>query len=83
MFPYGSYGFCTSEKEYCVIDKLLTTKEFASPYTRGDFIFTNEVNIELFINNTALFNDFYDEVKPSIVKISEETDKAHSRKRTK
>lgn len=63
-----------TESELRAISGLYEVADFQAPYSRKDFIFTSEENVELFNDSIALLDDFYDEVKPSIMGICAVTD---------
>lgn len=75
LFPYQSYSFVNSKEEEKLLDRLFTDDKFISPYTRSDFVSVCEVNLEMIKNSISLFEDFYSDVRPNIIGISEETDK--------
>lgn len=75
LFPYESYMHNASEKEDELIDRLLTTKDYTSPYSKDEFICISNKNIDIIRRNLQLIEDFYIEAKPNILHISEETDK--------
>lgn len=76
LFPYRSYMHCATSEEIELIDKILTTDNYNSPYTKTDLISTGEVNLEILKSSTSLLNDFYTDARSDIVGISEETNKA-------
>lgn len=75
LHPYLSYMLNNNQQTGDAIIKLFTSENLSSPYTRRDMIFTEKNNMELFKNRKPLIEDFYLEIKPSIVSISEATEK--------
>lgn len=68
--PYFSYYINLSKKSTDALNFLHSTDYFEAPYNKKDFIVTWEECFELFLNNTSLLDDFYNEVKDDIMKIS-------------
>lgn len=83
LHPYFSFMYAIDDKEIQAMHKLFEMRDLSSPYSRKDFIYTGEANIELFNHNIELLDDFYDDVRPSIVSISDATDKIKARRREK
>lgn len=75
MFPYDSFDFCITEDEVYVMDKLFMTDDSSSSYSKKDFVYFSSLCMDIIRKNSTLFEDFYAEVKPNILRISEETDK--------
>lgn len=81
LFPYRSYMCCASPQEIALLDKFIKAVDYSIKYTREDLISTSEVCLELLSSYRFLLEDFYSEIRPIIVGIS---DKAHKIKtRTK
>ena len=72
---------CANIKEVELLDKLITSSDYVSPYTKGDLIIISEINLEIIRNSTSLVEDFYIEAHPNIIGISEETNKILRRTR--
>jgi len=77
--PYYSYLYANTDKEVATLDKLLTSKNFYTPYHDEEFINITEQNIQLLNNNLSLLNDFHDEIKNDLINISNATTKIKKR----
>lgn len=75
LFPYRSYMLCANSKEISLLDKFIKTDNYPINYTREDLISISEVNLELLSSYHTLLDDFYAEVRPIIVGISNEAHK--------
>lgn len=71
--PYMSYFFATTEAEKNLINDLCNQKSFSCPYSRKDFIFTWENNLELFQENMNLIEDFYIDIHTHLEQIANST----------
>lgn len=80
LYPYQSYMTCTNLNEVELLDKLITTDDYSSPFIKEDLISIAEINLEIIRNSTYLLEDFYIEVFPYIIGISEEKNKILKRK---
>ncbi len=81
LFPYQSYMNCANSQEIELLDKLITTDNYSSPYTKEDLISTSEIILEIIQSSRTLLEEFYTDVRPNILCISEMTDKIKSRNR--
>lgn len=79
LFPYRSYMLCYDTKEIALLDRLMTTNDYESPYTREDLISVCSIDIDLLIQSTQLVEDFFVEAKRNIIDISEKTAKIKAR----
>ena len=75
LYPYQSYMNCANLNEVELLDKLITTDDYSSPYIKEDLISITEVNLEIIKNSKSLLEDFYIEARPYIIGISEEKNK--------
>lgn len=75
LYPYQSHMNCANIKEVELLDKLLTSSDYSSPFIKEDLISTAEINIEIIKNSISLLEDFFKEVYPYIIGISEEKSK--------
>lgn len=66
LHPYHSYVDNFSEKSIATLDSLHKNLSFNSPCNLYEFALLNERCLDLFIANTNLFNDFYEEIKQNI-----------------
>jgi len=81
LYPYQSHMNCSSIKEVELLDKFITTDNYLSPFTRYDLISISQVNLEIIQNNISLLEDFFEEVHPYILGISEEKSKILKREK--
>lgn len=68
--PYFSYYINLSDKSVSALDSLHEYFNLESPYNKKDFIITWEECLDLFIKNTNLLDDFYNEIRNSIVNVA-------------
>lgn len=81
LYPYQSYNFCISSEDDALIDRLITSSDYQSPYTKSDFISISDVNLEIIKNSITLLEDFYIEAKKDMIDISETTNKIIKKKK--
>lgn len=79
IFPYRSYMSCANPQEIALLDKFIKAEDYPIKYTREDLISISEVNLELLSCYHTLIDDFYAEVRPVIVGISNEVHKIKAR----
>ena len=69
-----NYFLIKVEEDIFLLDRLIQQETFKSPYTKEDFRSISDVDIEIFKNSISLLEDFYTDIIPHIVGISEKTD---------